>query len=293
MNIEKFIATRKALGFSQSALAKGICTQATLSRFENNGQIPTIKILIQLCNRLNLPLRDLFPTVGEQYSAEVAKMEQGEFFLITMEYEKLADVLGSLDVEQIHEPALLARYYYLKGFGQIFQQAPITEVLFTFDNLLIDEAQNVNELFRLLAYTGIGMVYSRDQQPAKAEFYFNEVFKKIYQYPLASREDVWRVLNILFHCGVFYSQRGDFETGDALLEYALEICSDNHVTYYLARVALQLAKNALAKGKNLQEVLELLEDARAFAKINRNTLGLAEIAQLKATVLQKIKKDPS
>ena len=52
MNIERFIAARKKLGLSQSELAEGICTQATLSRFENNGQVPTLKILLKLCEQI-------------------------------------------------------------------------------------------------------------------------------------------------------------------------------------------------------------------------------------------------
>lgn len=48
MNIERFIEARKAKGLSQTELAEGICTQATLSRFENNGRVPSLKILIQL-----------------------------------------------------------------------------------------------------------------------------------------------------------------------------------------------------------------------------------------------------
>ncbi|WP_181039363.1 helix-turn-helix domain-containing protein, partial [Enterococcus faecalis] len=60
MNIQRFIEKRKARGLSQSELAKGICTQVTVSRFEKNGQVPTLKILIQLCNRLELPLGELF-----------------------------------------------------------------------------------------------------------------------------------------------------------------------------------------------------------------------------------------
>ena len=46
MDIQRFISARKALGYSQKELSEGICTQTTLSRFENNGQIPTVKILI-------------------------------------------------------------------------------------------------------------------------------------------------------------------------------------------------------------------------------------------------------
>ena len=76
MNIERFILARKTSGLSQNELAEGICTQATLSRFENNGHVPNLKILIQLCNRLNLPLGELFPKVGVKHSETIEKMNQ-------------------------------------------------------------------------------------------------------------------------------------------------------------------------------------------------------------------------
>ena len=61
MNIEKFIARRKELGYSQSELARGICTQATISKFENGGKMISTKILTQLYQRLSLSLSDIFP----------------------------------------------------------------------------------------------------------------------------------------------------------------------------------------------------------------------------------------
>ena len=48
MDIQVFIRRRKEKGLSQIELSHGICTQATLSRFENHGQIPSMKILSQL-----------------------------------------------------------------------------------------------------------------------------------------------------------------------------------------------------------------------------------------------------
>ncbi len=82
MNIERFIEARKALVLSQMELAEGICTQATLSRFENNGQVPNLKILIKLCNRLNLPLGELFPKVGVKYTEATEKMNKAEILVI-------------------------------------------------------------------------------------------------------------------------------------------------------------------------------------------------------------------
>lgn len=281
MNIERFIEARKAMGLSQNELAKGICTQATLSRFENNGQVPTLKILIKLCNRLELPLGELFPKAGVQHPEIIEKMDQAEFFLITSEYEQLADILKMISIETVQDTALLLRYYYLKGYVMIFQNEAATDVLFNFDKLLMEEEKTGNEIYRLLAYTGIGMVYARDNDQEKAEFYFNKVFQRIYHYPITSTEDTWRVLNIVFHCGMFYAENKDLDTSNALLEYAIVICSDNHITYYLARAAFQLAKNAICQKRPQVQIVELLQDARAYAKINKNNILLEEIKKTK------------
>lgn len=83
----------------------------------------------------------------------------------------------------------------------------------------------------------------------------------------------------------FFAQDGDLETSDALLNYAIDICSDNHLTYYLARAAAQLAKNAQAKNKSKAEVLELIQDALAFAKINKNKKLIDELNHMKKMIL--------
>ena len=57
------------------------------------------------------------------------------------------------------------------------------------------------------------------------------------------------------------------------------------MTYYLARAAIQLAKNAIIQEKPQQEVLELIYDARAYSKINKNTIALKELAHLENKIL--------
>ncbi|GEK91841.1 helix-turn-helix domain-containing protein [Alkalibacterium kapii] len=285
MNIQRFVETRKAKGLSQADLAEGVCTQATLSRFENNGHVPNLKILNKLCNRIDFPLSDLFPKVGVRYSEVVEKMNQAEFFLITSKYEKAHQLIKSITVDTIEDSPLMLRYHYLNGFIMIFQQQPIMDILFTFDQILLEEETSESTIFRLLAYTGIGMVYSRENDLNKAEFYFNKVLEKIYNYPAKSMEDTWRVLNIVYNSGVFYSKIDELEISDALLLYAVTICSDNHVTYYLAKAAIQLAKNAIIKKEPTDNILELIYDARAYSKVNRNEIALAELAKLEESVL--------
>lgn len=277
MNIELFIATRKEKGYSQKELAQGICTQATLSRLENNGQIPTLKILIQLCNRLDLPLGDLFPKVGTQNTQLRELLNQGEFYLITSEYERLQELLKGLDLAEVASGGLLLQYYYLLGFEMIFQQAAVTDVLFTFDKLLAEEHKHPQEIYQLLGCTGIGLVYLREGELEKAEYYFNQVLARVYQYPTNTIEEVWKVLTIVFHCGLFYGEQKDYESSDGLFRYVFSLCAKNHVTYYLARAVFQLAQNALQAGQAKSQVLELLQDARAYAKVNDNQRLLKQI----------------
>lgn len=284
MNIERFILARKASGLSQNELAEGICTQATLSRFENNGHVPNLKILIQLCNRLNLPLGDLFPKVGVKHTEIIEKMNQAEFFLITSEFDQAADLLQTIVGKEVDDNSLILRYRYLRGFVMIFKNQPVMDILFLFDQILLEETTDNLSIFRLLAYTGTGMVYAREGDRQKAEFYFNKVQEKIYSYPTQEMSDTWRVLNIVFQCGVFYAEINELEISNALLEYAVSICSDNHVTYYLARAALQRAKNAIVEGEPKQKLLERIYDARAYSKINRNTIALKELAQMEASL---------
>lgn len=291
MNIERFIEARKAMGFSQVELAEGICTQATLSRFENNGQVPSLKLLIKLCNRLGLPLADLFPKVGIRYTEIIETMNKAEFSLVTSEYEQAAALLDTITITTIEDPILSLRYFYLKGFIMIFQNCAITDILFNFDKILLAEDSSDSEIFRLLAYTGTGMVYFREEDQEKAEFYFNKVLEKIYSYEATELEDTWRVLNIVFQCSVFYAEIHEVEVSNTLLKYALSICSDNHVTFYLARAAFQLVKNAVSQNKSKELILELVYDARAYAKINKNHVLLSELAALEKTVLSRNSED--
>ena len=64
---------RKQKNLSQQELADGICTQATVSLMEKKDKIPSIKIILQVCRRLNVSLGDILAGVGsgldEQFDA--------------------------------------------------------------------------------------------------------------------------------------------------------------------------------------------------------------------------------
>ncbi|XJS11633.1 helix-turn-helix domain-containing protein [Aerococcaceae bacterium WGS1372] len=287
MNIERFIEQRKMKGVSQSELCDGICTQATLSRFENNGHIPNIKILIQLCNRLDLSLSELFPKVEIQNDEIVRQMDKAEFQLILSEYSIATKIINQIQTDTLDYPHLKTRYFYLKAFTMIHNNETPTDCLFMLDQILLMQTQEDSNIFSLIAYTGSGMVYYSMNDVEKAEVYFNKVLEQIYTMQTNSTEDIWRVLHIVYQSSQFYSDIGEIDISNELAKHAIRICSDNHVTYYLARAAIQLAENAMKTDEAKEEILELIYDARAYSKINRNTIGLKKLKQMEDKVLYK------
>lgn len=285
MNIDIFIQARKDHNLSQGELAEGICTQATLSKFENSGQIPKMKILLELCQRINLSLGDLFPKQSIQVSKEVERMDEAEFLLITSEYKTSKKILDEVNYDELEDLDMIARYHYLKAYLKIFHQAPISDILFEFDQILLGPIDDISVLYQLLTTTGVGMVYAQTRDFNKAEFYFNKVLEKIYTIPINNTHDIWRVLSILYYTGEFYSNHNNISLGNALLEYAVKVCQDNHVTYYLARATYQLALNAIESKVDSENVIEMIHDGTAYAKINRNEILINKFKLLKESLL--------
>lgn len=286
LNIDRFVAQRKAKNMSQNELSKGICTQATLSRFEGKGQVPSLKILIQLCNRLELPISELFPKVGIPNSETIQILTDAEFSLLISEFNESLTLLATIDLNGLTDKSLLARYYYIKAFNMIHLGYPAAECLYYLDQVLLIDNRDQQDLLGLLAYTGTGMVYARVGQLDKASDYFSKITIDIYRIKTEEMTDVWRLLHIVFEASRFYSQIQDIEMSNVLARYVMTICSDNHVTYYLARAAVQLVENALAVGESTEVIAPLLYDARAYAKINRNQIALKHLAKIETQYLK-------
>lgn len=286
MDIQRFVATRKAMGYSQKDLSEGICTQTTLSRFENNGQIPTVKILIQLCNRLNLGLGELFPEVGVEETEINRQLAKAEFNFVLREYQKTEDILNKIDSNLLTEQKQHWYYDYLKGYVIALQKGSTADAFFYFNRIIAEAPTDEMEILVLLAYTGMGILYENRDEAEKAEYFFNKAVTDVYRYPIKETTDIWRLLNIMYYCGSFYANIGDYETSDALLQHGVEICSDNHVTYYLARMTFQLAKNAFAQSKSPQEIIDLYYGTKAYARINKNMIELQALEEFKQKLVE-------
>jgi len=271
VDIQAFIDKRKGLGLSQKELSNGICTQATLSKFENNGKIPSLKILIQLCNRLDLSLDSIIGVSDTNSQKVIKEMNKAEFNLIIQEYDDSRAIIKKIDPATLSDDKdALMQYYYLRGYLNVLDDGDLFDAVFDFNRILSELDVRGETIFTFLSFVGMGMVYAKQGDDSKSEYYFSKVFNNIYTMSIDDVSKIWRYINIIFYCAIYYSERKDLETANTLLNYAVKICSENHVTYYIARVYAQLAMNESRVNGSNKKVRGLMNKALVFSEFNGN-----------------------
>ena len=278
MDIQVFIRRRKEKGLSQIELSHGICTQATLSRFENHGQIPSMKILSQLCARLQLDVGDLFASVNTKEVATNKLLDKIEESIVTMDYELAEKLIGTIQKDQLNDEQKI-HLLYLRGFTQVLQGKKMEDDLFYFNKILAEQYEN-QDTYLHLAYAGLGLVYQQQDDIEKAEYFFTKAIQEVEKHQLEKMEDVWRVLMVLYHSAMFFNKNNNYKKSNELLKKGIELCSQFHITYYLSRLYYQLAMNSLESDEDKEEVKLYLNDAAAFARINSNDELLTEIEKI-------------
>ena len=278
MDIQVFIRRRKEKGLSQIELSHGICTQATLSRFENHGQIPSMKILSQLCARLQLDVGDLFASVNTKEVATNKLLDKIEESIVTMDYELAEKLIGTIQKDQLNDEQKI-HLLYLRGFTQVLQGKKMEDDLFYFNKILAEQYEN-QDTYLHLAYAGLGLVYQQQDDIEKAEYFFTKDIQEVEKHQLEKMEDVWRVLMVLYHSAMFFNKNNNYKKSNELLKKGIELCSQFHITYYLSRLYYQLAMNSLESDADKEEVKLYLNDAAAFARINSNDELLTEIEKI-------------
>ena len=215
MDIQVFIRRRKEKGLSQIELSHGICTQATLSRFENHGQIPSMKILSQLCARLQLDVGDLFASVNTKEVATNKLLDKIEESIVTMDYELAEKLIGTIQKDQLNDEQKI-HLLYLRGFTQALQGKKMEDDLFYFNKILAEQFENQDSYLHL-AYAGLGLVYQQQEDIEKAEYFFTKAIQEVEKHQLEKMEAVWRVLMVLYHSAMFFNKNNNYKKSNELL----------------------------------------------------------------------------
>jgi len=286
MDIKKFVAQRKALRLSQVKLSAGICTQATLSKFERQGRVPSLAILEQLCARLGLTVDDLNEVQATSVTKMRAQLDKVEDQLMMEDYRTVLQSLNDIDEAKVDAIPLKMQFYYLRGMLNALINKEPDDVLFDFARILNGFDEKHETIFTQLAYVGSGVLYERHEQPEKAKFYFTKTTSYVQRVLAATHEeagnDYLRLLTLIFYTAEFYARASDFVTSNDLINAGVLLCSDKHVTYYLPRLKFLAAENAIKQHQDDDTIQRLMNEALAFARINHNEVVEVKVGALRS-----------
>lgn len=171
INIEKFILIRKTKKLSQTDLCYGICTQSTLSKFENNGQVPSFKILKQLCDRMDIEVGDIMTRSDNNRIAHL--LFKADFLFINFDYAKILNILSQINSSDLKRDEDKVHYQFLQGQYALKSDHNDVSALFYFNNILTKSKLPQNDIYRLLALNGCSKIYNERGELEKARHYYD------------------------------------------------------------------------------------------------------------------------
>lgn len=271
INIEKFIQIRKKRKLSQSELAKGICTQVTLSRFENHGQIPTFKILNKLCARLKIELGDIM--ISSTNNPLTLSLNEAETALINDNYTRCWDLLTEVDQNKLTAKNDYYHYIYINGMYNLKAEHDPMRASYQFNTILLNSPQTDN-IYYSLALLGLGEAYEQENNTEQADKNYQLLNKNLSQLQFKTELDLIHILSMHYHSGNFLGKNKMYKESNNLLRKALQIAKRQHVSYYVAKVLCRLETNDIRNNDIKKRTKQYLYDACTFARFNQNTVTL-------------------
>ena len=288
MDIQKFVQRRKRRGISQVALCDGICTQSTLSKFESNGQIPSVLILGKLCQRLDLSIDDLAED-GKSTQKPVHKtvLDEAELNLMAEKFPLVISQLRSVKEQELPNRQQRMQYYYLRGMLDTLTNNQTATTMFNFTQILDKLDEQHETVYSQLAYLGSGILYARKNELGNAEFFFT----KVINYLRAQNDSVklakeppttyLRLIMMLYYVAEYEALRERYPRSNHCLKMVTDFCARRHVTFFMPRTRLLQANNAIRGGGDPAYIADLLNDALVFARFNHNNVVELQAAALK------------
>ncbi|WP_089109708.1 helix-turn-helix domain-containing protein [Secundilactobacillus mixtipabuli] len=283
MNVTCFIKRRKALKMSQCKLCDGICTQATLSKFESNTHVPSLTILTQLCARLGMTVEELYQAEESTVTQLSGALDDIEKRLMMEDYCQAFQELAVIDPDQIQSVVAQMQFYYLRGLMTALTNGHVIDVSYDLSLIfnVLDPKQKT--IFTSLGFLGMAEMYSRNHQPKRAQAYFNKVKQFLSQLPDEQQNEQYylRVLMMVYYTAEFEMTQQHYADSERLINIGVGLCSEQHVTFYLPDLKFLATQCAIALHRPTLTVQGLMSETLAFAKINQNEVVEVKLAALK------------
>lgn len=255
---EKLKDIRRKRGLSQTALAEGICTQATISLMEKQDRIPKMNILNAICSRLNIDVSEL---IEDDDVSMTALFDQISLMMIHHHFDDARRELSKIKVKKLETEFDKQRYYYLLGMSQV-EGGQVDEAIFNFELILTQFSTMSANIYWALTTVGMAWAYEKRGNNDRAAKFVQRAVNLIDKKKMTGGRSQWQVL----YDGIagLYLNLGQYEEAAQMAQRGIELCRKAESLFMLASY-YELLGQALIKNGQEDEGKEDLNIARSVA----------------------------
>lgn len=258
-----FKQIRRKRGLSQTALAEGICTQATISLMEKQNRIPKMNILTALCSRLDITTDEI---IENDDVSMTAIFDQIGRLLAERQFEAAQDAMQKIKVKNLQNEFDKQRYYYLLGMLQV-QEQQFDEAIFNFELVLTQFSTTSANIYLAMTTIGMAMAYEKIGSQSRALRLVERAMRLIDEKKLTGGQMQWIV--VYEYIAGLYLTLGQPRAALNAAQRGIDICRQMRSIFLLDRYYLYAGKAQLALA-NQAVAKQDLEIAHSLALVNQH-----------------------
>ncbi|MFD1419053.1 helix-turn-helix domain-containing protein [Companilactobacillus keshanensis] len=269
---------RKSLNLNQTELADGICTQAIISKIENQNLSPSVGILISICQRLNLTLDQIFSEFSSLPTSNLAqdKFKKLDIAIQHEDYQILSSELPTIKESALPSSEKIHSHFLYAALAKSKQD--FDEAIFQL-NYSLGLLTNRNSFWGTMIYSALGQIYLEKHQNLKTGYYFDLAYANI-DVVVNSRSDYFYYRSNIVRLTKWYTEQKDYDRSASLIDLGLH----NFDKFFTARFTDELyylsAINTLGTDPiDYNKLSHALTTAIAFADYNANNELMDQIKQ--------------
>lgn len=231
---------RKQRKMTQKMLSQNICSQSVLSRIENDGEIPNVLVMAQLCQRMGVTIDQVMSMHSTEVQHLHELLEQMAYCFFHKDYDKLQHLLEKPNLlNHLYLDTDLQLYYYYLGSCRFFKDQD-------YELALEDLKQGLAYTFRLekanvsateiQLISCIGRVYEELGQEQTARENLAYSLQLFYELPPERMSNM--AAKVFYNYAHFLHNQGEYSQGLKIAKEGIEVARKQKSYYYLDELFL-------------------------------------------------------
>ena len=263
---------RRKRGLSQTALAEGICTQATISLMEKQNRLPKMDILTAICERLNIQTDRIVEIEVSGINDTFNKIIDA---LTDQEYDTARKLISKVSVKNLNSDFDKQRYYFLLGMVQISEDK-VDDAIFNFELVLTQFATTSANIYLAMTTAGMALAYLKRDDKERAIRLTNRAVKLIDNKKLIG--SLHQCASINCQIAKLYWRLGEPEKAIESAQRGIQLCRERDSLFILDQLYMYVGRAYIELGDK-EKAKENLEIAKSLSIARHGKLNEQSIEQ--------------